>query len=454
MTCPLLFFSFSPSSAIAAFVDQGQMESSEADSRSPETNLLSSRDAFNSDETDQAESSSRSSDVSSQSGQQSPSLSPMQSHPMTNSIISNLDLGEDDGGVATSFSASQDQRDAIKSGYSNGRITPLAPRDVLGQSASLSSIVLSDFLSETRLPEHTNEGSNLGGALGADDSALDALVAAHERQDSLPYSPQAINNFGNIAQAETPTRKGEQDTIPDTRDASFGLDPDADTSHTVEGSPFRAAHTAGSKHHRHNSRERSIYEMEEANAPSHATAATGAPETMKTNLQHTQTVPTASSTGMPRFWPRRTSRSPSNASSSHSSQQPSPPKEIMPNYPPSGSLTLAIFANGITWRRRSYLLLASVAINLGLPFINGVMLGFGEIFARTIVAPWIGLAPASININAPGPRSAAAASTSSGVGLRYAGLGESRGTAGGNVSVESWEVEPGQRGRRREPEEM
>jgi len=34
-----------------------------------------------------------------------------------------------------------------------------------------------------------------------------------------------------------------------------------------------------------------------------------------------------------------------------------------------------------------------VAINIGLPFINGLMLGFGEIFARAFIAPYIGLAP-------------------------------------------------------------
>jgi len=119
---------------------------------------------------------------------------------------------------------------------------------------------------------------------------------------------------------------------------------------------------------------------------------------------------------------------------------------MMPQYPPSGSLTLAIFAKNISWQRRGYLLLASIAINLGLPFINGVMLGFGEIFARSIVAPYIGLAPASININAPGPRAAAG---TSGAGLRYAGIGESKGTGGSRVSVESWELESGQRGRER-----
>lgn len=61
---------------------------------------------------------------------------------------------------------------------------------------------------------------------------------------------------------------------------------------------------------------------------------------------------------------------------------------------PTGELTLAaILSPGVPWKRRMLLLTAVVAINIGLPFINGVMLGFGEIFARAFIAPWIGLAP-------------------------------------------------------------
>jgi hypothetical protein len=35
-------------------------------------------------------------------------------------------------------------------------------------------------------------------------------------------------------------------------------------------------------------------------------------------------------------------------------------------------------------------LLSSLAINLLLPFVNGVMLGFGEIFAKNVVMGWFG----------------------------------------------------------------
>ncbi|OJA10549.1 hypothetical protein AZE42_11999 [Rhizopogon vesiculosus] len=36
------------------------------------------------------------------------------------------------------------------------------------------------------------------------------------------------------------------------------------------------------------------------------------------------------------------------------------------------------------------MLLSSLAIDLLLPFMNGVMLGFGEIFAKNVLAWWIG----------------------------------------------------------------
>lgn len=50
--------------------------------------------------------------------------------------------------------------------------------------------------------------------------------------------------------------------------------------------------------------------------------------------------------------------------------------------------TLAIFDSSLSTRTRVKALFASLAINLVLPFINGVMLGFGEIFAKNIVLEW------------------------------------------------------------------
>ncbi|OCH95426.1 hypothetical protein OBBRIDRAFT_822898 [Obba rivulosa] len=58
--------------------------------------------------------------------------------------------------------------------------------------------------------------------------------------------------------------------------------------------------------------------------------------------------------------------------------------------PKGGSATLAIFDGTLSTGARARALLASVAINLVLPFVNGVMLGFGEIFAKNVLVRWLG----------------------------------------------------------------
>ena len=37
-------------------------------------------------------------------------------------------------------------------------------------------------------------------------------------------------------------------------------------------------------------------------------------------------------------------------------------------------------------------------MNLLLPFVNGVMLGFGEIFARRVVTGWVGWKVPAVNV--------------------------------------------------------
>ncbi|KAG6878206.1 hypothetical protein C0993_010626 [Termitomyces sp. T159_Od127] len=54
------------------------------------------------------------------------------------------------------------------------------------------------------------------------------------------------------------------------------------------------------------------------------------------------------------------------------------------------SATLAIFDSTLSTRTRVKALFSSLAINLALPFINGVMLGFGEVFAKNVVLQWFG----------------------------------------------------------------
>ncbi|KAJ7363980.1 hypothetical protein DFH08DRAFT_837992 [Mycena albidolilacea] len=62
---------------------------------------------------------------------------------------------------------------------------------------------------------------------------------------------------------------------------------------------------------------------------------------------------------------------------------------------PLESATLAIFDPSLSTRTRVTALFSSLAINLLLPFVNGVMLGFGEIFAKNIVLEYFGWRPLS-----------------------------------------------------------
>jgi len=85
---------------------------------------------------------------------------------------------------------------------------------------------------------------------------------------------------------------------------------------------------------------------------------------------------------------------PSRPSSPHQHQSHSVSKDTdsKANLPHPPSATLTIFDGTLSTRTRILALSSALAINFLLPFVNGVMLGFGEIFARNIVA-WIGWSP-------------------------------------------------------------
>ncbi|KDQ19355.1 hypothetical protein BOTBODRAFT_170460 [Botryobasidium botryosum FD-172 SS1] len=71
------------------------------------------------------------------------------------------------------------------------------------------------------------------------------------------------------------------------------------------------------------------------------------------------------------------------------------------------SLTMTLFDSNAPARTRILALFSTLAINLVLPFVNGVMLGFGEIFARNVVGPWFGWnTPARAPLDRVGLRSA------------------------------------------------
>jgi len=64
-----------------------------------------------------------------------------------------------------------------------------------------------------------------------------------------------------------------------------------------------------------------------------------------------------------------------------------------PQVPGPSSVTSAIFNPNLSAKTRVLALLSSITINMFLPFVNGVMLGFGEIFARNVIGPYFGWKP-------------------------------------------------------------
>ncbi|CAK5268743.1 unnamed protein product, partial [Mycena citricolor] len=80
----------------------------------------------------------------------------------------------------------------------------------------------------------------------------------------------------------------------------------------------------------------------------------------------------------------------------------SPPVTTPPK--PVESATLAVFDPSLSTRTRVTALFSALAINLLLPFVNGVMLGFGEIFAKNIVLEYFGWRP----LGRPGSTAASA----------------------------------------------
>jgi hypothetical protein len=58
--------------------------------------------------------------------------------------------------------------------------------------------------------------------------------------------------------------------------------------------------------------------------------------------------------------------------------------------PPRPPASTSIFDSSLSTKTRVIALLGSLTINLFLPFVNGVMIGFGEIFAENVLWKWFG----------------------------------------------------------------
>jgi hypothetical protein len=99
--------------------------------------------------------------------------------------------------------------------------------------------------------------------------------------------------------------------------------------------------------------------------------------------------------------PSVTSSFPSMTFPEHIDTPPRAPKQPKSSIEPPPSATLAIFDSSLSARTRTAAFFSSLAVNLLLPFVNGVMLGFGEIFAKNVVMGWLGWTstPGSIAAN-------------------------------------------------------
>ena len=94
--------------------------------------------------------------------------------------------------------------------------------------------------------------------------------------------------------------------------------------------------------------------------------------------------------------PSLTSSYPSMSFPEHGEQTPPHDRHVAPQ-PAPVSLTSAIFDTSLSRRTRLTAFFSSLAVNLLLPFVNGVMLGFGEIFAKNVLLDWLGhLKPGSV----------------------------------------------------------
>ncbi|KAI5478036.1 mitochondrial outer membrane protein, MIM1/TOM13 [Pseudohyphozyma bogoriensis] len=122
--------------------------------------------------------------------------------------------------------------------------------------------------------------------------------------------------------------------------------------------------------------------------------------------------------------PASPSKSPSLTPSSDPDPLPSSPT------PDGTSLTTTLYHYLVTTNYRTFVpaFLFSTFINIGLPFINGAMLGFGELWARDYVGVYFGWTHRS-------------PPASSALGTRANTAGSSPGHAGLKTAVEAVEVE-------------
>lgn len=120
--------------------------------------------------------------------------------------------------------------------------------------------------------------------------------------------------------------------------------------------------------------------------PASAPAAAATDPTGSPNWENVPSSPTSSFPSMSFPEPSRP----------HSPEHAHAPPAVALAPPPvaAASVTLAVFDDSLSKGARFRALITSLSVNMLLPFVNGVMLGFGEIFAKTVVVGWLGWGPA------------------------------------------------------------
>lgn len=207
---------------------------------------------------------------------------------------------------------------------------------------------------------------------------LDAPSTSNQScQLSVPSSPSSQLMESDLTSSplgSVPDRSSTPlppiDQPPPTGDASFGLDPSADVEHHVEGHRWLPSMQLSARH----------IEMPKQSR-SRTASRRSRPRHRDAEKDDVDSLPPSDD--------ESTGSSASSSSSTHRRRRrpPPPPSSSSRPRPPTGSLTLSIFTPGISPRRRLSLFASSIVVNVCMPFVNGIMVGTGEIVARAVVVP-------------------------------------------------------------------
>ncbi|KAF8625545.1 hypothetical protein AX15_005312 [Amanita polypyramis BW_CC] len=241
------------------------------------------------------------------------------------------------------------------------------------------------------------------------EAALDHAFSPPSLRDRVPgpsVSETEKNGHEEVAQAQAPERRGEEDrtSIPDPAVDTWKVEYDeqvrtwrAQSAEAREKAENERARWEGiraveKKEAAQKESESRGSEWDEKKGEGYTVVPTVPDRSLETHGEleaHTQ----ADMTDDLQKWEDIHSSATSSFPSMSFPERISTPSPTPAQYrvtEPSRTATLAIFDSSLSTRTRVKALLASLAINLLLPFVNGVMLGFGEVFAKEVIVGWFG----------------------------------------------------------------